>query len=101
MSRLFRNFNLSGILIIIFLILESACHSQTREAAVAGQFYPGSPSELKKELQNLFAAKSPYSTGWKGTGCSLHHMQDMFFQVQWQLKALSRLTGTDSLITYF
>jgi MEMO1 family protein len=58
MSRLFSNFNLSGILIIIFFILESSCNSQTREAAVAGQFYPGSPSELKKELQNLFAAKS-------------------------------------------
>jgi hypothetical protein len=58
MSRLFRNFNLSGTLILIFLILESSCHSQTREASVAGQFYPGSPSELKKELQNLFAEKN-------------------------------------------
>jgi AmmeMemoRadiSam system protein B/AmmeMemoRadiSam system protein A len=57
MSRLFTNFNLSGILILIFLILESSCHSQTREAAVAGQFYPGSSSELKKDLQNLFASK--------------------------------------------
>jgi AmmeMemoRadiSam system protein B/AmmeMemoRadiSam system protein A len=56
MSRLFRNFNLSGILIIIFLILESSGHSQTRDPAVAGQFYPGSPSELRKELQNLFAS---------------------------------------------
>jgi MEMO1 family protein len=58
MSRLFINFNLSGILILIFLILESSCYSQTREAAVAGQFYPGSSSELKKELQNLFAPKN-------------------------------------------
>ncbi len=57
MSRLFSNFNLSGILILIFLILESSCHSQTREAAVAGQFYPGSPSELKKELQSFFTQK--------------------------------------------
>ena len=60
MSRLFINFNLSGILILIFLILESACHSQTREAAVAGQFYPGSSSELKKELENLFAPKNDF-----------------------------------------
>lgn len=60
MSRLFSIFNLSGILTIIFLILESASYSQTREAAVAGQFYPGSPSELKKELQNLFAKKVSY-----------------------------------------
>ncbi len=58
MSRLFSNFSLSGILILIFLILESPCNSQTREAAVAGQFYPGSPSELRKELQDLFAVKS-------------------------------------------
>ena len=57
MRRLFSNFNLSGTLILIFLILESSCHSQTREAAVAGQFYPGSPSELRKELQNLFTQK--------------------------------------------
>ena len=57
MSRLFSNFNLSGTLILIFLILESSCHSQTREAAVAGQFYPGSPSELKKELQSFFTQK--------------------------------------------
>lgn len=58
MIRLFRKFNLSGIFIIILLILTSASHSQTREAAVAGQFYPGSISELKKELQTLFAVKS-------------------------------------------
>jgi MEMO1 family protein len=58
MSRLFSNFNLSGIIIVIFIILESPCHSQIREAAVAGQFYPGSPSELQKELQYLFAAKN-------------------------------------------
>jgi MEMO1 family protein len=65
MNRLFSNFNLSGILIIIFLILESSCNSQTREAAVAGQFYPGSPSELKKELQDLFAAKNNVQAGGK------------------------------------
>jgi AmmeMemoRadiSam system protein B/AmmeMemoRadiSam system protein A len=63
MNRLFRNFNLSGILIVIFLILESSGHSQTREAAVAGQFYPGSPSELRKELQNLFASNKVVQTG--------------------------------------
>jgi AmmeMemoRadiSam system protein B/AmmeMemoRadiSam system protein A len=65
MNRLFSNFNLSGTLILIFLILESSCHSQTREAAVAGQFYPGSPSELKIELQNLFAAKNNIQTEGK------------------------------------
>jgi MEMO1 family protein len=65
MSRLFTNFNLSCILILIFLILESSCHSQTREAAVAGQFYPGSSTELKKELQNLFAAKNDVQTEGK------------------------------------
>jgi MEMO1 family protein len=58
MSRLFSNFNLSGVFIIIFFILDSSCHSQTREASVAGQFYPGSPSELKKELQQLFTVKN-------------------------------------------
>jgi hypothetical protein len=58
MIRLFRNFNLSGILIVIFLILDFSLHSQTREAAVAGQFYPGSPLELKKELQKLFGART-------------------------------------------
>jgi MEMO1 family protein len=57
MSRLFSTFNLSAILIFIFLILESPAYSQNREAAVAGQFYPGSPFELKKELQSLFAQK--------------------------------------------
>jgi MEMO1 family protein len=55
MFRLFSNFNLSGIFIVILIILESPSYSQTREAAVAGQFYPGSPSELKKELQHLFS----------------------------------------------
>lgn len=58
MSRLFSNFNLSCILFLILFILESSCYSQTREAAVAGQFYPGSSLELKKELQNLFASKN-------------------------------------------
>ena len=80
MSRLFSNFNLSGILILIFLILESSCYSQTREAAVAGQFYPGSPSELKKELQNLFAAKNDVQTGGKCTGCNCTACRICFFR---------------------
>ncbi len=54
MNRLFSIFNLSGILILILVISESASYSQTREAFFAGQFYPGSPTELKKELQILF-----------------------------------------------
>jgi MEMO1 family protein len=62
MSRLFSIFNLSGIIILISLILESSCNSQTREAAVAGQFYPGSPIELEKELQQFFGGKSDYKS---------------------------------------
>jgi len=78
MSRLFSNFNLSGILVYIFLVFESACNSQdinnknmsstheamiTREAAVAGQFYPGNASELRKKLQDLFALVTDIQPG--------------------------------------
>jgi AmmeMemoRadiSam system protein B/AmmeMemoRadiSam system protein A len=35
----------------------------TREPVVAGQFYPGSPSELRNELEGLFKGKMPESPG--------------------------------------
>ena len=35
----------------------------TREPAVAGQFYPGNPSELKSELDSLFKKLEPKSPG--------------------------------------
>jgi MEMO1 family protein len=69
MNSILRIFNRSGIFLIILILTESSCHSQnnnhekmpltnqdlkTREAAVAGQFYPASPNELQKELEMLF-----------------------------------------------
>ncbi|HUL32115.1 MAG TPA: AmmeMemoRadiSam system protein B, partial [Thermodesulfobacteriota bacterium] len=47
------------LLLILLLLGVSVCNSQNRsedrQPAVAGQFYPGRPDELRRMLDNLFS----------------------------------------------
>jgi AmmeMemoRadiSam system protein B/AmmeMemoRadiSam system protein A len=69
-DRFFRLINLSGLIIMLIIIPESSCKPQskkteamdqtnqelvTREAVVAGQFYPGNPNQLSSELKELYS----------------------------------------------
>jgi AmmeMemoRadiSam system protein B/AmmeMemoRadiSam system protein A len=72
MKRIFRLKNLTVFFVCSIVLSEFSCHTQTnnsnimdksnqklitREPVVAGQFYPGSPSELRNELEGLFKGK--------------------------------------------
>lgn len=59
------------VLLVVFLIIHSSCHSQNtdkamqtidRKPAVAGQFYPGDAQVLKRDLEKLFAQAKPGPT---------------------------------------
>jgi len=73
MNRLFMTLNLLFVVLLILALSESTCHSQTkknesmastnqelinRKAVVSGQFYPGSPAELSREMDKLFMGGS-------------------------------------------
>jgi MEMO1 family protein len=74
MIRSLRRIHLYGIVLCTILLSESACYPQikknenmaqtnhelvNRKAYVAGQFYPGNPSELRNELNRLFTRITP------------------------------------------
>ena len=43
------------LFVVPFLLFVSVCSSQDRQPAVAGQFYPGKPEELRRMLDGLFS----------------------------------------------